>query len=1010
MTDFFASQTGPRVFATPLGVDFCAALIAGIDVQLAGRTPDALARLEIWVANARMQRRLETLYLQRGPGLLPRIRPVLSLAQEADLAGLPAAVPALRLRLVLADLVGQLIDRLPDLAPRSALYDLADGLADLMGEMFEENVAPERLAAIDVGGYAEHWQRAQALLELITRYVAEERGLSPEARQAMIVARLAAAWATTPPDRPILVAGSTGSRGTTAAFMAAVAGLPQGAVILPGIDRHMPREIWESLLEGRRAGLAGEDHPQFRLAKFAQRMGIAPWEIPDWHCRSEMELSAACTARNAAVSLALRPAPVTDQWRAEGPSLSGLADGFADVVLVEAESPQMEAAAVALRLREAVAAGERAALISPDRNLTRQVTAALDRWGIRPDDSAGTTLAMSAPGRLLRHVAELALGPADAEALIVLLKHPLCHSGSDRGRHLLRTRDLELHLRTVQRPVTPALLQAWAAERATDPGAMSWAAWVARTMLTPGEAEPIPLTDRVAAHIARTEAIAAGPEAPDGSGGLYEKEAGARLHGFLQTLSAEATVGAPMSARDYADFLAGLTEDCEVREPIYPHADVLIWGTQEARVQGADLVILSGLNEGTWPAAPAADPWLNRDMRGKVGLRLPDRSIGLAAHDFQQAIAAPKVWLSRAKRDTETDTVPSRWLNRLTNLLSGSGSEAAAALDAMRARGARYLAWAALLKAPVAKPPPALRPAPRPAPVPPVWARPTALHVTQFQTLIRDPYAIYAQRILRLAKLDALRAEPDARLRGSALHLIMERFALATQSGLPEPEAARDLLLRIADETLEAEAPWPVTRRLWRARLARIARRFLREEAARRAIGTPLAIESKGSWEVPGTGVMISGKADRIDVAADGSVAIYDYKSGKPPSAKEEEAFNQQLWIEALMVEAGAFGLPCGTRVSRIAYLGLGNPPESTSHDISPDMLEPKRHAFAARLAHMRSAQSAFPSRRAAKYLTYRGDYDQLARHGEWDDTMPATRLTVGATRISSEGGRDGDG
>jgi ATP-dependent helicase/nuclease subunit B len=333
--------------------------------------------------------------------------------------------------------------------------------------------------------------------------------------------------------------------------------------------------------------------------------------------------------------------------------------------------------------------------------------------------------------------------------------------------------------------------------------------------------------------------LAAGPTAT-GSGELYEKEAGLETQRLMRDLQAEAGAGGRMTARDYADFFAGLIADREVREPIYPHPDILIWGTQEARVQGADLVILSGLNEGTWPATPPADPWLNRTMRAEVGLRLPDRSVGLAAHDFQQGMAAPQVWLTRATRDAETDTVASRWINRLTNLLQGSGGEARAALSDMRRRGETYLTWSRALMAPHS----VLPPEPRPAPVPPAKARPTLLSVTEFETLIRDPYAVYAKRVLKLRKLDGLRAEPDPRLRGTAMHTVMERFVAQTRDGLPDQARAEALLLQIVDEVLAQEAPWPVTQRLWRARFAKIVRPFLLGELKRRDIGVPTLLEA----------------------------------------------------------------------------------------------------------------------------------------------------------------------
>ncbi|MBF9061458.1 double-strand break repair protein AddB, partial [Rhodobacterales bacterium HKCCSP123] len=282
MADLFPAQDTPRVFATPLGGDFCAALVAGLDRMLAGQPPEAIARVQLYVANARMDRRLRSLYLARGAGFLPRIRPVSALGEAGTLAGLPAAIPPLRLRLELVQLIGRLLDAQPDLAPRSALYDLADSLADLMGEMFEEGVTPETIAALDVQDHATHWQRSQSFVDLVTHFLQEDAALTREARQTRIVAALARQWQATPPAHPVIVAGSTGSRGATAQLMEAVARLPQGAVILPGIDRDMPPAIWARLLEGRRDGLDGEDHPQFRLAKFADRLGLDPAAIPDW--------------------------------------------------------------------------------------------------------------------------------------------------------------------------------------------------------------------------------------------------------------------------------------------------------------------------------------------------------------------------------------------------------------------------------------------------------------------------------------------------------------------------------------------------------------------------------------------------------------------------------------------------------------------------------------------------------------------------------------------------------
>ncbi|MEM7723026.1 MAG: double-strand break repair protein AddB [Pseudomonadota bacterium] len=984
---FDDSTPRPRLFATPVGTDLCAALIAGLEARLADQPPEAWARIEIWVANGRMQRRLQALFAARGPSLMPRIRPVLSLADQGDLAGVPPAIPPLRLRLELADVIGRLLDRMPDLAPRSALYDLADSLADLMGEMFEEGVTPSDITALDVGDHAQHWQRAQAFLGVIGRYFDGDAPLTQEARQRQVVEAMIRDWDSAPPRHPVIVAGSTGSRGATARLITAVARLPQGAVVLPGLDRDMPRAIWSGVLEGRRAGLAGEDHPQYRLAKVAERLGLDPWHIRDWGGAPP-----GAQSRSKAVSLALRPAPVTDQWRAEGPKLEDLTEAFAPVTLVEAPSLQAEATAIALRLREAAEHGQRAALISPDRRLARQVTAALDRWGILPDDSAGQPLAQTTGGRFLRHIADLMTGPVDAEAMVAILKHPLCHSGAERGPHLLRTRDLELEvLRGGAAVPTRARLVDWAAERKDDPGAMAWVGWLSDVLMAGALPAPMALIDRVAAHLDRAEALARGP-ASDGAGRLYDGEDGAALARLVSELRAEAEAGGAMNALYYRDLFTALTEDREARQTLRPHADILIWGTQEARVQGADLMILAGLNEGTWPLAPAADPWLNRAMRAEAGLRLPDRVIGLSAHDFQQAVAAPEVWITRSVRDDETDTVPSRWLNRLTNLLRGSGEVAAQALQDMRARGAGYLAQAEALMTPAAR----LRPAPRPAPCPPVSARPEVLSVTQVEKLIRDPYAVYAARVLRLYPLTPLRPAPDAALRGTVLHAVMRGFVEETRAGLPDPVEAEALLMQWADRVLAEEAPWPTARRLWRARMARVAGHVVETEAERRTRGKPVAFEARATWDVPGTGVKLRGTADRIDALTGGGYAIYDYKTGAPPTEKQERAFNKQLWLEALMVEGGAFDLPPPWAVRHIAYLGLGATPKTVAHDPAAPEMARLFDQFRDRLIHMRAATSGFPSRRAMQGLSYGGDYDQLARYGEWDEKAEAVLIPVG--------------
>lgn len=954
----------PRLFGLPPGVDFPRAVADGVLARMRGRPPEALAQVEIYANTARMRLRVKEALAAGGALLLPRLR-LLTDIGTMD-AGLPAAVPPLRRRLELTQLIARLIERQPDLAPRAALYDLADSLAALMDEMQGEGVPPEALAGLDVSEHSRHWERSLQFLSIVAPFFAPAAEPDAEARQRRAVERLIARWQVAPPAHPVIVAGSTGSRGTTLMLQAAVARLPQGAVILPGYDGDMPDEVWQGLGDA----LTGEDHPQFRFWRLIGALGLTPGAVRPW-----ADTPAPSPGRNRLISLSLRPAPVTDQWMAEGSTLPSLEEATAGMGLIEAPTPRAEALAVALILRHAAETGRRAALVTPDRMLGRQVTAALDRWGIRPDDSAGQPLALSPPGRFLRHVAALLGERLTIDALLTLLKHPLTNSGAgDRGNHLRWTRALEMRLRRhgPAFPTGPDLI-AWAAA-GNEPAQADWAHWLAG-VLDGAEAigeRPLPL--HVQDHLARAEALARGP-VPDGAGGLWDKDAGAEARAAVEELKREAGHGGALSPFDYAALFTAILQRREVRASETTHPTVLIRGTLEARVQEADLVILGGLNDGIWPALPAPDPWLNRPMRADLGLLLPERQIGLSAHDYQQAVAAPEVVLSRALRDDEAETVPSRWLNRLVNLMAGLPERAGpAALTAMKARGAAWLRLAEALDRPGAEAPRARRPAPRP----PVAARPRQLPVTGIQTLIRDPYAIYARHILRLRPLDPLHPAPDARLRGSVLHCILERFI--AERG---PGDQRALLLRIADEEMAKAIPWTTARRLWRARLDRAAGWFLAQEAKRQ--GAPVLTEQQGRVLLPALGFTLTATPDRVDELPDGRLVIFDYKTGSIPSEKQVGVFDIQLLLEAAMAERGGFAALGPREVAEVIYIGLGASPKEQPIATPETVTGPVWEQLSALLSRYQSPAQGYTARRAVMSERTVGDYDHLARFGEWD-------------------------
>ena len=979
------------LFALPPGVDFAQAFAAGLRDRMGGAAPEAMAmamaRVEVMVNTRRGLRAIEDALVGTagGSGLLPRLSLLSELGEDPlAAADLPPAIDPMRRQLRLIRLVEMYLHKAEG-APVTAAPALAEALGQLLDGLQEEGVDAAALDGLVAGELPEraaaHWQGTLDFVDIIRkawpkiRAEAEGGALDPKARQRLVIERLVAEWRDAPPAHPVIAAGSTGSVTSTAELLAAIARLPQGAVVLPGFDAGIAPEIWREI---------GPEHPMAPFRRLLGLLEMAPADVQPW------VPGIAPTPRLRLLTQALRPAPVTDAWQRDAAALAAEAEeATAGLTLIEAATPRHEAAAIALAIRRALEVpGKRIALITPDAALARRVTAELGRYDILPDDSLGQPLAQSPAGVFLRLVAEVAAQGAAAVRLAALLQHPLTRPGLPRAEHLALARRYEREvLRQRPQPGLPlGHLPAW--PDATE----AEAAWRTRIEAVIGVfagrlGGPIggaSLAKVTAAHIAAAEALSR--ESDDAVPEVWEKSAGVKLLEVMLRLARNADAHGEGAAEGYLALLDNLLgRENLPPEAERPHPRVMIWGTQEARVQGVDLAILGGLNDGIWPPAPRPDPWLSRPMRDKLGLPSQDREIGLSAHDFLQGVARDEVILTRARKVDGAPTVASRWLIRLENLLGGLGE--GAALAAMRGRGEALLGLVALVHQPEAP----VERAPRPMPRPPLAARPRQLSVTQIETLVRDAYAIYAYKVLGLRPLDPLGRPPDFRERGTVVHDILERFVRETGGRLPELAEARAQLLSIADAVLAEDVPWPDTRRIWRARVGRFADWFLAGEAERRSLGRPEGLEVKGALPVtaPGGDFTLTAKADRIDRLAGGGAAIYDYKTGAPPSAKQIElGFNQQLHLQAKILLSGGFD-QLGPLEARIgAYLGLTGSGDGGKEQVVDDLpVKVAAHwaQFEALIAAYDQVETPYISRGRAEKQSFEGDYDHLARRGEWD-------------------------
>lgn len=958
----FKPQETPRVYAVPLGVDFTKALFT----NLQGYNPLIIAQTELYLNTQRMRHTLTQHYLSNAVQFLPKLRLLTELPYLRD----SAQINDLERQLELADLVRPLLEITPDLAPKTAAYDLAVSLSRLMDEMAIEGVDPSAIEELSIPDESGHWARSLEFIRIVQQYFKSDARVSPGLRQRHATDDQIARWGNAPPAHPVIIAGSTGSRQTTHDLMIAAAKLPQGAIVLPGFDWSAP---WSELTRGRHY----EDHPQYRYAKLLSDLGISADEVMRWDDISEAPLK-----RSAFTSLALRPAPVTHHWMTEGPNLGDLSDAFSGVTWLNAPDEKTEAKTIAARLRVAAETGETAAVISPDRNLTRRISATLSQWGIIPDDSAGVPLSQTPPGRFILHIIDAISGTLDMPKLLALLKHPLSHSGPGRGSHLKHTRDLELYLRRYG-PAFPtqADLLHWAEK---DGDRLPWIVWLNNTLTTCPTDIPQNLNSWAAALERIASSLSAGTTGEGGT--VWDEESGRMSKAALDTISESSDVTGDYEFGDFANLLRRLLQDGQVTQQRTPHPNIMIWGTLEARVQSADVVILAGLNEGVWPASPTPDPWMNRRMRSKVGLLNPDRNIGLAAHDFQIGFSNAQVWVTRSMRSSDAETVPSRWLNRMSNLLNGlSADETHPLMDQMLARGA---AWQAAAQAHDA--PEHAERALRPSPCPPLENRPTELPVTGITTLIRDPYAIYAKYILGLRPLNPLLAQPDNLLRGNIVHKVLEETVKLGPFG--DAVKGVQVLMDVALQVLEGEVPWPADRRKWLALIAQNADWFMAHEMQREAELLSSHLEIEGKSYIPPIDFTLTAKADRVDVFPDGA-QVYDYKTGKPPTKEAQRNFDKQLLLEVEMLRRGAFPTILTRDVKGGTYIAMGATPNEmpVADDDDQDTWTDLIKLISAYQDHDQS----YTARRAPQYMQYDSDYDHLARFGEWDETEDAQKVII---------------
>ena len=954
--------TRPSVYTIPTHRSFADSLVVGL-MRQHGREPMSLANGRILLPNNRAVRTMTEAFVRASGGglVLPRLIAigdpdlddrVGGALDPADAAEpLPPAIEPLARELALASIIRAQGD-----SAAEALR-ISSELGRTLDALIIEEVAASRLAAITIDDpdVAGHWQVSlQRLRAIMEAWPAElqRRGLIDLAERRNRQLRATAnRWLATPPPGFTVAAGITTAAPAVAALLAAVARLPEGSVVLPGLAlaTTMPDEEWDALGPDEK-GRGEAAHPQYHLKHLLDRLGVARGEVESWTSGGRASSPA---ARGRAVANAMAAANFSDKWSRLPPGDRRLTG----IRAVELADPASEATAIALALRQSVETPElTAALVTPDRMLASRVSALLARWGIAADDSAGRALSQWPAGTLMLSIAAAAAEGLAPVAMLALLKHPLVGGeGEDRLGWLDEIRILDDKLRGPRPAAGIEGLDRHFAENALG-------AWGnVRPFLAAMEqrfAGPLTLA-ALAASLRETAGDLGGDRAWTGPDGRMAGEWIAELEASADARSLT------LDPEEWVPVLRQMLDARPVRPPYGGHPRVFIWGVLEARLQKADLLILGGLNEGVWPALPAPDPWLAPKIRAELGLPGLEFRVGLSAHDFASALGAPKVLLTRARRDAKSPTVASRFWLRLEAMTGGI------------TRDHRLERLVRTLDDP--GPP---QPVSRPEPNPPAEQRPDRISVTSVDRLKADPFAFYAQAILRLRPLDPVDADHTAAWKGSAVHDAFQQWL-----ELDDCDPAK--LRSRAEQLLQDAAIHPMLRALWAPRLLEAIDWIAELERTNRIEGRrPVTAEATG--EAPLAGITVHGRVDRIDRLADGGLAIIDYKTGAPPTQKAVDAgFALQLGLLGLIGRAGGFEHVTGDPEA-FEYWSLQRHQGKFGRLMRPDrdmapgeFLDHAYRNFAEAAARWLTGDEPFTAKLNPAYAPY-GDYDQLMRLEEW--------------------------
>jgi ATP-dependent helicase/nuclease subunit B len=452
----------------------------------------------------------------------------------------------------------------------------------------------------------------------------------------------------------------------------------------------------------------------------------------------------------------------------------------------------------------------------------------------------------------------------------------------------------------------------------------------------------------------------------DGADLWFSKDYNNKVFEFFQDLVEQSDCIEVINIQDYISLLAYLLSEQSYSEKysIYPAINII--SLQESRLINYDLVIVPNLNDGVFPVNIATDPYMSKSMRLKFGLPIKEVEIGEVCYDFIQLLSQKEVLLSRSSKMNGETTTKSRFLQRLETFLECKKL----ALDKCKSIVNTYREYADIqynIINDIYKK--------RPNPLN-QEEKLTRLSATNIETLAKNPYDIYARKILKLYRLNIIRKINAAINIGTITHKIFEIYC-------KEYEKYRDNIVELVNDVLEKSfVDDKISMELYFDKLVGIINEFIKIDSVARQNNYKILTEEKLDHIIDEENFKIYAIIDRIEIL-NNNVKIIDYKTGGLPNFNDIIYGEKlQLSIEALILSKNSFN------IEDLEYLKIESdkytvvPNEKQKDKIKIDELLKNTEEFILKLVKFfNSGLNGYVATSRNKEYS---DYNILSRVNEW--------------------------